>query len=718
MKNLFFISVLLFNCFYLKSQNTPIYGWQEHLSYNNAVCIAEIKNNIYCGTKNGVFYYNKDDYTLNRLNKITGLSDVGVSSISYDSENDIILIVYNNANVDLVKNDVVVNLPDIKNKIVIGEKRINNSIIENGIAYLSSSLGLILIDLNNEEIKDTYKIGEDANFLEIVDCAINDSSIFVATTDGCYYADKNSNVLFNYNSWSKIDGYNGYINDITITNSEIIISSPDPYYSSSFYNNTLIHAGRDFIKLYFSNNSDSTIIYNNLFTHIQDIIIDKDNIIWAADSLNSLIKIEDLNYVSIIKPNGPSSNSIKKISYENERLTVLHNTFKNSISHTSDLIEWETVNSIEYATCSKYNTKNTYYGSSNNGLFRYNDSINIVQYSQENTNGNLDNSDNIISLITDNSNNLWGTKTQTSHPLFCKSSDDNWYSYNMPFVANSSTEIGEIIIDNHNQKWGILKGNGIFVYDDKGTLSNNNDDEFIKINTSVGNGNLPDKQVYCIANDLNGDLWVGTKTGVCIFYSPSSVFSGYNFDAQQIIVEDNGFGQYLLNSEIVYSIEIDGANRKWIGTLGSGLFLISDDGYEQIYHFTKDNSPLISNTILDLSINNSTGEIYIATDKGLMSFRGDATNGDNNSSELNIFPNPVREGFNGSITIEGLSFNSNVKITDISGNLVFETISNGGTAVWNGYDNHNEKVNTGIYLIFSSSQSQKNGPIGKILFIR
>ena len=198
MKNLFFISVLLLNCFYLKSQNAPIYGWQEHLSYNNAMCIAEIKNNIYCGTKNGVFYYNKDDYTLNRLNKITGLSDVGVSSISYDSENDIILIVYNNGNIDLVKNDVIVNLPDIKNKIVIGEKRINNSIIENGIAYLSSSLGLILIDLNKEEIKDTYKIGEDANFLEIVDFAINDSSIFVGTTNGCYYADKNSNILFNY----------------------------------------------------------------------------------------------------------------------------------------------------------------------------------------------------------------------------------------------------------------------------------------------------------------------------------------------------------------------------------------------------------------------------------------------------------------------------------------------------------------------------------------
>ena len=228
---------------------------------------------------------------------------------------------------------------------------------------------------------------------------------------------------------------------------------------------------------------------------------------------------------------------------------------------------------------------------------------------------------------------------------------------------------------------------------------------------------LPDKNVYVIVSDLNGDIWVGTKKGICVFYSPSDVFSGYNFDAQQIIVEDNGFGQYLLESEEVSSIAIDGGNRKWIGTLNAGLYLLSEDGRSTIYHFTTDNSPLISNTILDLSINNSTSEIYIATDKGLMTFRNDATSSSITQSDLKIFPNPVREGYNGYISISGLVTDSEIKITDISGNLIFETRSNGGMAVWNGADKNNDRVGTGVYLIFSSDKTGREKTVGKILFV-
>ena len=202
-----------------------------------------------------------------------------------------------------------------------------------------------------------------------------------------------------------------------------------------------------------------------------------------------------------------------------------------------------------------------------------------------------------------------------------------------------------------------------------------------------------------------------------MFYSPSSVFSGYNFDAQQIIVEENGFGQYLLNAEIVYTIAIDGGNRKWIGTLGSGLFLLSEDGTEEIFHFTDENSPLLSNTILDIEINHETAEVFIATDKGLMSFRSDATQSSQHPDDLHIFPNPVRESYNGIITINGLAYESNVKITDVSGNLVFETNSEGGTAIWNGSDTNNNRVSTGVYLVLSSDKYGREKTIGKILFI-
>ena len=188
-------------------------------------------------------------------------------------------------------------------------------------------------------------------------------------------------------------------------------------------------------------------------------------------------------------------------------------------------------------------------------------------------------------------------------------------------------------------------------------------------------------------------------------------------DYYNIIVEEDGFGQYLLSSEIIYTIAVDGGNRKWIGTLESGVFLLSEDGTEEIFHFTKENSPLISNTILDIEINHETAEVFFATDKGLMSFRNDATQAIQHPNNLHIFPNPVRESYNGIITINGLAYESNIKITDVSGNLVFETNSMGGTAVWNGSDAKNNRVSTGVYLVFSSDKYGREKTIGKILFI-
>ena len=287
----------------------------------------------------------------------------------------------------------------------------------------------------------------------------------------------------------------------------------------------------------------------------------------------------------------------------------------------------------------------------------------------------------------------------------------------MPFVASSSTEIGEIIIDDYDQKWGIIHGGGIFVYNDNNTIEETADDQFTKLGTSIGSGNLPDKQVYCITKDIEGDIWVGTKAGVCVFYSPSSVFSGYNFDAQQIIVQENGFGQYLLESEIVYSIAVDKGNRKWIGT-SSGVYLLSENGTEEIHHFTEKNSPLMSNTVTDITINHETGEVFFATDKGLISYRSDATEKNGDQNDVLVFPNPIREGYNGYISINGLSHNSEVKITDISGNLVFQTRTNGSTAVWNGKDVNGEKIATGVYLIFNSSISGEEENVGKMLFIK
>ena len=714
------IYLLIFNLIYTISngQNSALYNWQDQLSYKNAKSIIEVENNIYCATENGLFYYNKDDYTINRLNKINGLSDVGISCLAYDKENKIVVIAYNNTNIDLIKDGSFINITDIKLKDIFGEKKINNIDIKDGTAYLSCTFGLVLLDLKKEEIKDTYKIGENGNFVGINDCYIDDTCIFVGATDGAYFADKNSNTLFDFNSWTKHPSYPTEVSEIIVNSWGMLFNNQYPYVKVKNSNGYYLEIFGVIISIYQNGNLISEIITDSNFNKIQDVWLDKDDILWITDSVNSLMKYENFLYHSTVKPNGPYINSIENIKIINDEIVILHNSNENSVSRSSDNFEWEIINYYKNTISIEKIGDMTFYGSSTNGLSKRTKGINeIVNYTTGNTQNILDTNYNISNLIKDENNNLWGTISNSGKILFVKTVDNYWTYFWMPQLPNDR-EIRDLIIDNYGQKWGSVAEKGIFVLNDNETIEDKTDDQYKVITTTVGNGNLPNKEVYALVNDLDGNIWVGTKEGICVFYSPSSVFSGYNFDAQQIIVEENGFGQYLLESEIVYSIAVDKANRKWIGTLESGVYLLSEDGTEQIYHFTTENSPLISNTILDIEINHNTGEVYISTDKGLMSFKNDAINSFQNTEKLEITPNPIREDYHGAISIKGLAYESDVKITDISGNLIFETTSNGGIAIWNGENTNKQRVGTGVYLVISSDKYGKEKSVGKILFIQ
>ena len=275
-----------------------------------------------------------------------------------------------------------------------------------------------------------------------------------------------------------------------------------------------------------------------------------------------------------------------------------------------------------------------------------------------------------------------------------------------------------MLIDSWGQKWGVLgRDGGLFVYNDNNTIDNPADDQYKILNTAIGNGALPTTSVFSIAEDLDGEIWVGTDKGIGVFYNPSSVFSGGNFDAQQILIQEGDYGQYLLSEEKVKCITIDGANRKWIGTEKSGVFLLSEEGTEEILHFTTENSPLFSNNIIDIAINPENGEVFIGTEKGLISYRSDATEGATTQEKTHVFPNPVRKSYSGPIAISGLVADANIKITDIDGNLVFEDFAKGGQAIWNGKNKNGERASTGVYLVFSTDINGIEKTVSKILFI-
>ena len=729
MKKLFLLLLPLF----INAQDVPIGYWKDYQSYTSASYIAEADNKIYCVTNGGLFYINKEDNTVNRMSKVTGLSDIGINQIAYDQDSKITIITYENCNIDLIKNNQIINISDIKRKEITGNKLINNIIIKEKIAYLSCTFGLVLLDLENEEIKDTYKIGQNGNFEEINSCAFNSSNIFVATAGGVYYADKNSSSLFDFNSWMLDTNRTENYQNIFAIEDSIWVGN-----GNSFYNkNSLFLTNNDTILKYNNLLLSADTILNNQLEDINFIYKDSEGYLWVADDNNGLLKFINSQYQESFIPEGPIRNEIYSLEYEDNTLYMCHGGHSNfglnsliddgvSFKNTTDT--WINNNRseiggardiLEVAVKDDY----TFYASWYHGISKMKDEDFIEKYGYNNTNGVLDtvyysnNRIRISDIKFDDDGNLWGLSSEVNRPLFVKTKNDEWFSFSM-----NQNKIGlffdDLIIDQFNQKWGVIgRSGGLFVYDENNTISDPSDDQYKTIKNTVGQGNLPSMEVYSIAEDLDGEIWVGTDKGIGVFYNPSAIFSGDNFDAQQILITEGEYGQYLLSEEKIKCITIDGANRKWIGTEKSGVFLISDDGMKEIQHFTSYNSPLFSDNIYDITINPSSGEVFIGTEEGLISYRSDATKGAEKQSTIKVFPNPVRETYNGLIAINGLVTNANIKITSVDGELVFESFAKGGQASWNGKNKNGDRVSTGVYLVFSSDVNGLEKIVSKILFI-
>jgi hypothetical protein len=309
-------------------------------------------------------------------------------------------------------------------------------------------------------------------------------------------------------------------------------------------------------------------------------------------------------------------------------------------------------------------------------------------------------------------------------------SDGTWKAFYFDEIAGCPTP-DHIVFDSNGWAWinsrrstSLGHRSGVFVFDTNGTLDDTSDDR----HKFVGNFSNQDGTPYspdlfnCITPDLSGAMWFGTSVGLFVSYKPDEVF-GQNFYLSQVKVPRNdgtNLADYLLSGVNVKCITIDGGNRKWIGTSGNGVYLVSADGLETIHHFTIDNSPLISNYIYSIAIDGQTGEVFIGTDCGLVSFMGDATDPESEMDDdlLKVYPNPVRPDYQGPITVTGLMFNSNVKIVNAAGRLVYEGTSVGGEFTWDGRLTSGKRAASGIYYVLATDEEGNEGAATKFLIVR
>lgn len=741
------------------AQEIPIGAWQDHLSYSDAISVTEGNSVFYCATNSALFIYDKSDQSIERLSLVNSLSDVGISRIKFNPHNDKIVVAYINGNVDIIdENKNVTNISYIKNSNISGDKAINDIYLNGKLAYLSTGFGIVVLDTDKLEIRDTYLIGNLGGYVNVNAITTDTSKIYAATDDGVYFADKTNPNLANYNFWNKIPEFStGVFTNIVYFAQNIFITSESPAWESDtiYYNpngiwQKFIPAGHNFRKLNVSRDHllisyrngvetydltlsllNFTYTYRNQFPiYPFEAIRGEDYATYIADEFHGLIRAYGNWNNELIIPNSPSSSTAFNMDFNDGELWTVSGGYgialdRNLVNHKVngewiDLgnnlegIDGEDAEDMVSVAINPSNPSQVYTGSWRNGLFEFNnDDVTNIYTGQ---NSLLDSvffgTTAVGAMAFDRDNNLWVTSSfSTNYPLAVKTASNTWYNYSFTGLTSGSDFYTDMIIDENNYKWFISpKLHKILIFDDNGTLDNPNDDR------KKSNTNFPGSHIECIVQDKDGEIWIGTDEGISVFYNPSEVFDE-NIEAEQILIQQDGQTQILLETEFVTTITIDGANRKWIGTQNSGAYLMSQDGTEEIEHFTTENSPLFSNNILDIVIDPKTGEVYIGTDKGLISYKGTATEPDADFENIFVYPNPVKPDFTGKIAIRGLVKDTDVRITDISGNIVYQTTSFGGQAIWDGNDMLGNRVQSGVYMVFNGSQDGTKKAAAKILFI-
>ena len=702
----------------------PLGQWREH--YNNKSVQYVVKgNDLYGATTNQVFSIDAKN-NIQFLGKSNGLHEIEIAAIAWDPIQSQLIITYKNSNIDIVKGDEIFSIADIYLSKVYANKKINSIQILGPWALVSTHFGMVVVDLIKYEIKDTWFANNNRQATITYQTISTADSLYALTEEGLF-STALKNYYINSNQWKKINGYTGikklstYNNIVYAIGSKNIYQLPktDPIYQSSndSIRNAYAHKeGLYIIKSDGTNGSLLNLNTNNTITNILDktylsipvdLTIDQNNI-WIADSLNGLI-LKNTETKNILL--GGPSEKIKGTGFVNSNyLLAPFGANKGGFSSYSgagwkNYTQLNGVNLPVLTAASIDPIDNSWWFASAASFLHYNITSNSIEtISPSTVNGNF------TQIQFSKEGIFWAL--QDGQGLIQKQ-DNKWTSIPFPqnFLKNG---LKNMVVNHQGQAWMPGPANqGLYVYQSNkyfGTAS------WKQLNTAKSSGNLPSSNVLSVALDNAGAVWVGTDNGIGIFNCgdiSKDVCDAY----LPTIKNSNGFLGLLLQRESVNCIAVDGANRKWVGTQ-NGAWLLSADGSSIIEHFTKNNSPLPNDTILQILIEPQYGNVFFNTASEMVSYRGFATDGTTNQNEIKIFPNPVAPNYNGPIAFRGLVENALVKITDMSGSLVFETRALGGQAIWNGKSLAGSKVATGIYLVFVRDDIGNEKAVGKIVITK
>jgi len=756
---LFYLFLFIANVAFSQQSLPPIGNWREHLPYQSAIDVAAGNNMIYAATPYSLFGVDLTENSVERMSKITGLSETGISAIDYDAVNEKLFIAYTNSNIDIIYRNDIYNVPVIKQDNIVGDKKIYNIYSRSGLFYLSTGLGVIVIDGTRYEVKDSWFIGNGGSKVKVNGFSSDGTFFYAATVEGLKRIALNNPNPADFNNWQLLSGVNGLSNgeikNVIAAQTKTIVLKNDSlfwlngntwnllYQDSWMITNVNASGNKIFLCEKQINGSGRVIVLNNdgtvanTFSQQTGIAIPKKAIVvsndyWVADSTECLSKFNP-SFSAQYKLNSPNSIALGDIKIEDEVLYALSGSVNSSWTGQNNKNgfyqfkenTWTNINLknspqldslpdlISLAIDKK--DKSGWIGSFGGGLLHIK-GINSFEIFKQNSPLLNSGSYRVSGLAFDNDDNLWLSNYGGNQILHVRKADGNWKSFTVP-INITGNRVSQVLIDDDNFKWIVSPlGNGLICFDDNRTIDNIADDKWRLLYSGGGNGNLPSQDVFCVEKDKDGFIWVGTANGIGVIQCGPAIFSANGCDAFWPIVQQDNFADYLFKGEEVRSIATDGANRKWVATR-NGAWLISADGEKVIYNFNESNSPLLSDDVRRITIDGKTGEVFFATAKGICSFRSTATEGKEKNDGLIVFPNPVPPGYSGSIAIRGVANNAIVKITELNGRLVYQTRALGGQAVWDGKDYRGKKIESGIYLVLISDDGRKENASTKIVFI-